>query len=193
MIQVNRKDLEIVAQYIDNNNPKFELDYLLIDADNMVATNTRAIGVIKHNGTLDKGVETILIHKSVVVLALKQTKAKRFNLDENKIVCLDDKDDEIITICINRENYHRNFPEYGRIIPKEIEKIIPFTSKTQIEGILATELIEVDNMHIPKTKEDFIGYVGINDKNLPIAIMNEKKEVLIVVMPIIDSFDIFRQ
>lgn len=188
-MEVSREKLELASLYIDTINPKFELNYLYIDSENMVSSNTRALSVIKHGGKVE--VE-FYICKNIVSLALKQTKAKFFILSADNIVCLDKEQDELFTVSLSSTNSYTKFkyPEYVRILPKQDMKMsVPFAESSHIGGILATHGVLIDSKYIPKKFNiDFRGYIGINDSNLPIMLYSEDKSVQIVIMPIIDNF-----
>lgn len=198
MIKVIRKKLEIAAKYIDVNNPKFELNFLYIDEENLVSTNTRALAVVKHDGKLEGNTHTF-IHKSVVDLALKQTKAVKFELDTNSIHCIDKDGAELIKISKEHDFFDGfKYPEYERIIPKYIENKHAFIHSSSISGILALNKTLVDDRYIPSfaDKKDYLfdgGFVGINEPNMPIVISDKYEVMRTVIMPIVTEFPIFRE
>lgn len=188
-MEVTRERLEAVAPYIDSGCPKVELNYLFIDDKNMVSTNTRALAIVEHYQ--DDVKMNFYIHKSIIDLSLKQTKAKSFELSLNKIICLDKEGEEILIISRSESTDFARFPAYENIIPKELEKTIPFIQRSHIDGILAVNKVLIDNKYIPKIADikgnmDFLGYVGINSNNLPIIIFNHRKDMQFIIMPIVD-------
>lgn len=195
MIRVDRELLEIAAAYIDTNNPKYELNYLYIDAKNMVSTNTRAMAIVKHWGDLDAEVENFYIHKSVVDLALKQRKALSYDLGADMIVCLDKDDREIYSISKRHDNHVIKYPAYDRIVPTDVRKAIPFVQHSHIDGILALNKVLVEVKYIPKVMPDgdCTWYVGINDNTMPIVIFDKQKDMQVIIMPIVDTFEMFRE
>ena len=192
MIKVSKKRLAIVAMSLDNNNPKFELNYLYIDNENMVSTDTRRLSVVKHLGKNES--EPFLIHQTVVRLALKQTKAEEFILMPNTIMCLDKHGRQLMILQKDLESSKWNFPDYERIVPKSIEKTIPYNEDAQVAGIFAINHIHINHSYIPplvgKSKTDEIYYAGINERNLPVVIFDEYKEIKVIIMPIIDTLPI---
>jgi len=196
MIKVNRRSLEIASKYIDVRNPKFELNYLYVDNKNIVSTNTRALVIVKHHGNIEKDEDDFFIHKNIVDVALKQRKAKKFILQSNGIILLDDKGNELFTISAQMYagNYQNcvKYPEYKNIIPKDMKKNIPFVNSSQINGILAVNKIIVDEKYIPNLKgsNEFESMqIGINSIASPISI--KSGDITIVIMPIIDRFEQF--
>ncbi|PHR57257.1 MAG: hypothetical protein COA44_06040 [Arcobacter sp.] len=180
---VSKKELQVVAKYIDTNNPKFELNYLYIDKEHLVSTDTRALAVIKHHGHADKD---FYIHKSIVDLSIKYKKSLYFDLQPNKIVCLDEYEREIITISIESLLGERtfNYPDFQRIIPKEVINKIEFVEQTQIEGILAFNKVHIEPKRVPNISH---GTIGITSTSTPVLI--EHENIIIVMMPITDSFE----
>ena len=197
MIRVSKKKLEIAGKYVDTNNPKPELNHLYVDGEHLVSTNTRALAVVKHCGSTDG---EFYISKDILVLALKQLKAVEFILEDNEITCIDKDNEEFLIISREKvETHHKffKFIDYKRIIPKETEKNIPFIQSSSIDGIFAVNKVVVNNRYIPtlEAKNDDAfdgGYVGINANNSPVTISDTKKEMMVVLMPIIVEFPIFR-
>jgi len=190
MVRITRKYLAAAAAYIDTNNPKFELDYLFIDSENMVSTNTRALAVVKHYSV--EKFQDFYIHKSIVDLAIKQTKAKSFELSLDKIICYDKDDFELLIISKSPQSNYGRYPEYKRILPPSFDHTIPFLKESHIDGIFALNKVLIDNKNIPKlglTKEDseFLGYIGINSDNLPVSLFDVKKDIQCIIMPIIEN------
>jgi hypothetical protein len=186
--RIKKSELEIVSKYIDKNNPKIEFNYLFVDQDNLVATNTRAIGIIQHRSNIE-GKDKFFIHGDVVALALKQTKAVEFELQEQKIICFDKAGHEIITIQKSEkpdrfDDY--NFTNYKRIIPETFKKTMPFVEHAQIQGIFAVEKIQVNTNYLPKKFDE--GNIGINNYNIPVKISNFEDTIKIIIMPIVDKF-----
>lgn len=192
MIKVNKKKLGIVAKSIDMYNPKFELNHLYVDEENIVSTDTRRLTVIKHLS--EYKVEPFFIHKSVVDLALKQTKAESYILEPGKIICLDKYDCQLIILQKDLEASTMRFPLYEKIIPKSIEKTIPYNEDAQVAGIFAVNHIHVDHSYIPplvgKRNQGDVYYIGINERTLPVIMFDEHKEINVIVMPIVDTLPI---
>lgn len=187
MIKINRNRLELASSYISVNNPKFEFNHLFVDAHNLVSTNTRALAVIKHYVDNDSG--DFYIHKSIIDLALKQAKAKTFMLEPNHITCFDKDGDELFSIGHSAKDFDGwRFTKHSNIVPKKVERSIAFSDSSHINGIFASNGVRVDNKYIPKKfDEDFKGFIGINDSNLPVTIYNGSKDIMLVIMPVIDN------
>ena len=168
MIKINRNRLELAASYITTNNPKFEFNHLFVDAHNLVSTNTRALAVVKHY--VDNISGDFYIHKNIVDLALKQAKAKTFLLEPNCITCFNKDEEELFSIGHSNIVFDGwRFTKYSNIVPKQVKRSIAFSDSSQISGIFASNGVWVDNKYIPKKfDEEFRGFIGINDSNLPV-------------------------
>lgn len=68
IINPNKEVLEKVYMYADINNPKFELDCIYFDEDNIVATDTKAMIICKN----DSGLKDILIPKEFIKAYIHQ-------------------------------------------------------------------------------------------------------------------------
>ena len=199
---VNKENLKLVEKYIDAGNPKFELDYLFVDTDNenLVATDTRTLAIAKCD-TVSKG--NFYVHKKLVSLAIKQTKAIEYHLEKNKITCLDRDDIELVVFSLEKDFYNKyeerfHYPDYKRIIPKETKHKIPFVSYSAIEGILNLNKIVVDTKRIPTKSTRYLkdydgGFIKFNDAEMPITIEDNKDGSMIIIMPIVDKFEVFRE
>ena len=167
----------------------------------IVATNTRVLGAAKHYVVEIVGQDSapFLVHKSIVDLALKQTKALYFELSSGQIKCLDKDHEEIITISkrdVSMDMF--KYPPYKSIIPTDMKEKIPFTQSSQIDGILALNKIQINPKFIPKINVkgdgDFLGgYVGIESRERPIKISEKNGSFVVVIMPIIDRLSIFNE
>ncbi|NQY22807.1 MAG: hypothetical protein HRT41_02155 [Campylobacteraceae bacterium] len=182
---LNRKALEEIGKLIDINNPKYELNYLLVDKSNVVSTNTKALCVVKHYEPVK---EAFLIHGSIVKKALTERKATDFVLSKNKIVVMNDNE-ELMTYSLSSSFEDFKYPDYERIFPKGLaEECISFTDNSQISGICALSKVHLNPKHIPKLKS---GTIKINTPDLPVLIEDGEENIKIIVMPIVDKFKEF--
>lgn len=194
-VVVSRAELEFGSAYMDINNPKFELNHLFVDSENIVSTNTRALAMVGHkNGECSKDLK-FLISREVVLDALKKKKATSFRLLDATVVCINEFGDEFMTIsCPPTIGY---FPDYKRIVTDVEGKGKPFTQLDQITGIAASSRIEIDRKHAPKIKGVFTGRVFLRDGSIPVQIkmtpVHNLQDATIVIMPIVDTFKIFRE
>lgn len=184
---INKKLLEDILITIDKNNPKWELNFCYVDKENIVSTNTRALTVATHGLKIDNH---FFIERNLIEKATKEKNALYFKIAPSKITAYDKDLNELITLSIekptNKDNY--KYPEYERIIPKEFEKKISFVDYSQINGMFAINKVDVNPIWIPKTK---LGYIYINNKNLPVMIENAEYKIKTLIMPIIDRFKEF--
>ncbi len=194
MITISKEKLQILYQYIDLNNPKYELDYLFTSDGYLMATDTRAAIRMKADYT-----EDIWLHRNVVNVALSVKGAVKFNLSNKSIECLDKKDNSIVAINdTNNERELRNTMNLNKVFPKSFKKKINFTCKSQTNGIFALNGVNISEKHIPrKLPNSFKGVIAINDYNLPVLIRGVKSEdiyentlddIEILIMPIVDNY-----
>lgn len=183
--KIERRLLEDILLSIDKHSPKPALNYCYVDTENIVSTNTKVLCVAKHNLNIK---EPFFIQRAIVEKAVKERKANYFIISENKITALKNKD-EIITFSINVSNIKNlKFPNYTKIIPNQIKEKISFVDNSQINGLFAFKRVNIDSEHIPNAK---YGYIGINDKNLPVLIEDREYQIKTIIMPKIDTFKEF--
>lgn len=201
-VDIKRDHLEYVSLYMDTNNPKPELNGLYVDNDMVCSTNTRALAVFNHGKKLKKNTK-IFIESSIVKDALKKKDAVEFRLSAFTIGCLNDDGELFLELKCFTKNLHK-YPDIKRInlnIDNEgvfgKDKFI-FTDLHQIAGILAVNMIDVDNKWIPRIRSPKyrrstggVIYIQKHD-HLPIMIRYEN-EVVTMLMPIIDTFKMFRE
>lgn len=184
MSRLNKQALEEIGKLIDINNPKFELNYLLVDGVNVVSTNTRALCVVKHFEHVE---EPFLVHGDIVKKALKETKATNYILSKNKIIAMREHE-ELMTYSLSGGLENFRYPDYERIFPKEEHSSIPFTENSQISGICALKKTHLNPKYLPKLKSGTITNIT---PNLPVLIEDKEEDIKILVMPIVDSFKDF--
>jgi len=184
---INKKLLEDVLITIDKNNPKYELNFCYVDKENIVSTNTRALTVATHELEIQ---EPFFIERHLVEKAVKEKNALYFKVAPSKITAYDKDLNELITFSIERPRNKDNFrfPDYERLITKEFNKKISFVDYSQINGIFAINKVDINPIWIPKTK---LGYICINDKNIPVMIENAEHKIKTLIMPIVDRFKEF--
>lgn len=188
MITLTREELKALLKVCDNNNPKFELNFIFIDKENSVSTNTRALCIVKHSA-LSNTTNDMHLHNSLATAALKQTKAVSFTIEEsNKITALDKDDLELMTFGFSSKSDYLDkdfrYPDYSRIIPESFKSVIPFTLKEQIQGVLALNEITVNQKYIP----DFnAGLISHNGPDSPVHFEEEFNKIIYISMPIKDD------
>ncbi len=183
-MRIKKTELSILSQYIDVNNPKFELNYLYVDKSNAVSTNTRALAIFSHEQNVQN---LFFVHRDLILRALKEKKAFSYELGQNKVICFDVDDFEILTLMIETD-FCRDykFPDYLRIQPKDKHKLyFPFTDNSQISGIVATKKTTLDPKWIPASIKS--GLIGWNKPSLPVQIQDEEMNIEVIIMPIVDN------
>lgn len=184
-MKITKSDLKNLIKICDTNNPKYELNFIYIDAENAVCTNTRALALYKHG---IQNIKPFYIHQSIVKEALRNTKAVSYTFDTHNCITAYDKEDfELMQYSMTSNKYfidNFNYPDYKRIIPEETKINKPFVVKEQIHGILANNEIAMNPKYLP----DFdSGIVGINKEDIPVTVTNKDKNFMYVSMPTIEN------
>ena len=185
MIKLTRNQLKNLIMSCDTNNPKYELNFIFIDKENAVSTNTRCVTIVEHN----QNTEGMWLHISLAKTAFKDTRATHFIIESNNSIISIDKDEfHIMRYSIDMTDYTYStmkFPDYKRIIPKLFTKQnIPFIDASQINGILAIDEVNVNPKYLPLISE---GYISHNGETMPIMIQDEHRIITHVVMPIVSD------
>ncbi len=133
------KSLKKIVPSIDNNNPKHELNGALIDIKknitNVVATDTRRLSVSSIQNNTENELSIIIPKKAIIEIE----KIFIGNID----IFYDD-----INLIIQDENYflfskliNGKYPNYDRIIPKELKYNIQVPKNKMIEAIKKITII----------------------------------------------------
>ncbi len=185
MIKLTKNQLKNLIISCDTNNTIYELNFIYIDKENAVSTNTRCVTVIEHN----ENTEEMWLHVSLAKTATKDSKATHFIIESNNSIISVDKDEShIMRYSITMTDYTYStmrFPDYKRIIPQSCTKSnIPFTDASQMQGILALDEVNVNPKYLPLISE---GYISHNGETMPVVIQDVDKLITHVVMPINDG------
>lgn len=185
MIKFTKNQLKNLIISCDTNNPKYELNFIYIDKENAVSTNTRCVTIIEHN----ENTEEMWLHISLAKTAIKDSKATHFIIESsNSIISVDKYECHIMRYSIDMKDYTYStmkFPDYKRIIPQSCSKSnIPFTDASQMQGILALDEVNVNPKYLPLISE---GYISHNGDQLPVMIQDADKLITHVVMPIVSD------
>ncbi len=97
----------------DTNNPKYELNFIFIDKENAVSTNTRCVTIVEHN----QNTEEMWLHISLAKTAIKDSKATHFIIESNNSIISTDKDEfHIMRYSIDMTDSATRFQfQYGTI------------------------------------------------------------------------------
>ncbi|MEA2028351.1 MAG: DNA polymerase III subunit beta [Campylobacterota bacterium] len=144
------KNLKKITPAIDNNNPKHELNGALIDiqtqATYIVGTDTRRLAVASISNSSESELSIIIPKKAIIEIEKLFLDQIDIFYDKQELIIENDKF-FIFTKLINGK-----FPDYNRIIPKEIKNTIEFPKKEMIEAIKKITTVSQD-INVRFTKE----------------------------------------
>jgi len=154
--------LKKITPAIDNNNPKFELNGALIDIQektiNFVATDTRRLALVEvSNNNLDE-LSIIIPKKAIIEIQKLFFNDIELYYDETNLI-IHSEQYTFFTKLINGK-----FPQYTRIIPKEIKNNLILPKASMIEAIKQITTISTDikiTFH-----NDIIKFKSLSDDNI---------------------------
>ncbi|MFL1707171.1 DNA polymerase III subunit beta [Campylobacter sp. MOP7] len=139
------RSLKKIFPSIDTNNPKFELNGALIDIKqnyiNIVGTDTKRLSVFKFETPTQSEFSLIIPKKAISEIQKLFYDKIEIYYDEN-ILIAQSANFEFFTKLINGK-----FPDYDRVIPKEIKKRLKLSRDKMIEGIKTISILS-DSMKI---------------------------------------------
>lgn len=134
--------LKKITPSIDTNNPKFELNGALIDIKkdsiNFASTDTRRLAVVNVENQSSTEISIILPKKAIVEIQKLFFNDIELYYDETNLIIHSDQY-TFFTKLINGK-----FPEYSRIIPKEISKNLVLPKSIMIDSIKQITTISTD-------------------------------------------------
>lgn len=156
------ESLKKITPAIDTNNPKFELNGALIDIKNssinFASTDTRRLAVVNISNNNENELSIIIPKKAIIeIQKLFFNNIKLYYDDTNLIIISDEY--TFFTKLINGK-----FPEYSRIIPKEIANTLLLPKALMIESIKQITTISSD-MKITFLN-DLITFESLSDDNI---------------------------
>ncbi len=156
------RSIKKIAPVIDTNNPKFELNGALIDIKNnhinFVSTDTKRLALIKIENENEKDISLIIPKKAISEIQKIFFDEVEIYYDEN-ILIAKSSNSIFFTKLINGK-----FPDYERIIPKEMDKKL-LLNRDKIIG--AIKQIWVVSAEIKVTfKPNLIVFESLNDNNI---------------------------
>ncbi|MCJ7766273.1 MAG: DNA polymerase III subunit beta [Thiovulaceae bacterium] len=165
-IQINSQllieSLKKITPSTDTNNPKFELNGALIDIKsdqiNFVSTDTRRLAIVTVSNSSETELSIIVPKKAIVEIQ------KLFfdNIDiyyDNTYLIIHSDQYHFFTKLINGK-----FPDYTRIIPKEISKKLMLPKGAMIDAI--KQITTISNDLKITFASDFIGFESLSDDNI---------------------------
>jgi DNA polymerase-3 subunit beta len=136
------ESLKKITPAIDNNNPKFELNGALIDIKtdeiNFAATDTRRLAIVSIANNGSNELSIILPKKAIVEIQKLFFDDIEIYYDDTNLI-IHSKQYTFFTKLINGK-----FPEYSRIIPKEIANTLVLPKALMIESIKQITTISTD-------------------------------------------------
>ncbi len=136
------ESLKKITPSIDANNPKFELNGALIDVKqesiNFASTDTRRLSVVNIENKSSVEIAIILPRKAIVEIQKLFFNDLEMYYDETHLI-IHSQYYTFFTKLINGK-----FPEYSRIIPKEISKSLLLPKANMIDSIKQITTISTD-------------------------------------------------
>jgi len=133
-------NIKKITPSIDNNNPKFELNGALIDIKsdkiNFVATDTRRLAVAKIENISNNETQIIIPKKAIVEIQKLFLDEATIKYDDTNLV-VSNNNYTFFTKLINGK-----FPDYERIIPKNLKYNFSLSKSALIESIKLVTSIE---------------------------------------------------
>jgi DNA polymerase-3 subunit beta len=136
------ESLKKITPAIDTNNPKFELNGALIDIKkdliNFAATDTRRLAVMTVQNQSDSELSIIIPKKAIIEIQKLFFDNIELYYDETNLI-IHSEQYTFFTKLINGK-----FPEYSRIIPKEIAHNLLLPKATMIDALKQITTISTD-------------------------------------------------
>ena len=156
------ESLKKITPAIDNNNPKFELNGALIDikrdAINFASTDTRRLAVVTIPNETENELSLIIPKKAIIEIQKLFFDNIELYYDETNLI-IHSEQYTFFTKLINGK-----FPEYSRIIPKEIAHNLVLPKANIIDSIKQITTISTD---VKITfLNDIITFESLSDDNI---------------------------
>lgn len=156
------KAIKKITPAIDNNNPKFELNGAMIDIKNnkinLVATDTRRLSIFTIEKETENNSSLIIPKKAILEIQKLFFNNMEIFYNENTLVAKSE-DFTFFTKLINGK-----YPDYERIIPKEINYRIQLNREKMIQSIRQISIISSEMKITFKSKN--IIFESLNDDNI---------------------------
>ncbi|MDY0232761.1 MAG: DNA polymerase III subunit beta [Sulfurimonas sp.] len=156
------ESLKKITPAIDTNNPKFELNGALIDIKqdsiNFASTDTRRLAIVTIPNTSDNELSIIIPKKAIVEIQKLFFDDIEMYYDDTNLI-IHSKQYTFFTKLINGK-----FPEYTRIIPKDIKNSLVLPKAKMIESIKQITTISSD-VKI-SFLNDLIVFESLSDDNI---------------------------
>jgi len=156
------ESLKKITPAIDTNNPKFELNGALIDirqnSINFASTDTRRLAVVNVNNESSNELSIIIPKKAIIEIQKLFFDDIELYYDETNLI-IHSEQYTFFTKLINGK-----FPEYSRIIPKDIANNLVLPKAIMIDSIKQITTISTD---VKITfLNDIITFESLSDDNI---------------------------
>ena len=145
------RSLKKILPCIDSNNPKFELNGALLDIKqnyiNIVGTDTKRLAVFKFANEASNEFSLIIPKKAINEIQKLFFDKIEIYYDENVLIA-QSQNFEFFTKLINGK-----FPDYERVIPKDITIRFELSRDKMVEGIKTISMLS-DQMKITFFKRE---------------------------------------
>jgi len=156
------ESLKKITPAIDTNNPKFELNGALIDIKkdtiNFASTDTRRLAVVTINNNSETELSIIIPKKAIIEIQKLFFDDIELYYDDTNLI-IHSQQYTFFTKLINGK-----FPEYSRIIPKEIKNSLLLPKAIMIDSIKQITTISSD-VKITFNGE-IISFESLSDDNI---------------------------
>lgn len=155
------RSLKKIMPSIDSNNPKFELNGAMLDIKqdyiNIVGTDTKRLSIFKFETPTQSEFSIIIPKKAISEIQKLFFDKIEIYYDEN-ILIAQSSNFEFFTKLINGK-----YPDYERVVPKEIKKRIMLNRDKMVDGIKTISMLS-DTMKI-SLAPDHITFESIIEDN----------------------------
>ena len=156
------ESLKKITPAIDTNNPKYELNGALMDIKedsiSFASTDTRRLAVVNINNHNSEELSIIIPKKAIIEIQKLFFDDIEIYYDETNLI-INSNQYTFFTKLINGK-----FPEYSRIIPKEIKRSLLLPKASMINAIKQITIISTD-IKITFLKNSII-FEGLSDDNI---------------------------
>jgi DNA polymerase-3 subunit beta len=156
------ESLKKITPAIDTNNPKFELNGALIDIQkdfiNFASTDTRRLAVVRVQNTSEQELSIIIPKKAIIEIQKLFFDNIELYYDQTNLIIRSEQY-TFFTKLINGK-----FPEYSRIIPKEVANSLLLPKALMIDSIKQITTISTDIKII--LQNELIKFESLSDDNI---------------------------
>lgn len=156
------ESLKKITPATDTNNPKFELNGALIDIKanqiNFVSTDTRRLALVHIESQNDAELSIIVPKKAIIEIQKLFTNNIEIYYDNTHLI-IKSEDSLFFTKLINGK-----FPDYTRIIPKEVQRSIKLPKAAIITAI--KQITTISNDLKLTFQNDAILFESLSDDNI---------------------------